>query len=56
MLKRNGGEAYCIRCAKWRPIEGREKEANSHQHWCAECIQAQREQAEMPALLRVQAS
>lgn len=42
MLKRSGTEAYCAKCGKWQPIEGREKEANSHQHWCAECIAKQK--------------
>lgn len=42
MLKRSGTEAYCIKCEKWRPIEGREKEANSHQHWCGDCLAEQK--------------
>lgn len=56
MLKRNGTEFHC-RCGKW--VERNEIKPSltvPHTKVCWECSEKEREQAETPALLRVQAN
>lgn len=46
MLNLLGDAKWCMKCGKYKPAQGREKEANSHQHWCGDCIEEQKAEAE----------
>jgi len=46
MLQRNGDTKFCGGCGEYKPVDGREKEANSHCHWCMDCIEAQKAEAD----------
>lgn len=45
-IKRCGDTKRCPHCNKDKPPDGFGKEANSHQHWCGDCLDEQNKTAD----------